>query len=41
MLDFGQKLGLETFKDEVGNVIIKNLQQQVWKIEKPLLCSRI
>ena len=23
MLDFGQKLGLPTFKDEVGNVIIK------------------
>ncbi|TPE43021.1 aminoacyl-histidine dipeptidase [Pontibacter mangrovi] len=23
ILDFGQKLGLETFKDEVGNVIIK------------------
>lgn len=34
MKDFGKKLGLETIEDEVGNVIIRNLLLQGWKIEK-------
>lgn len=32
MIDFGKKLGLETIKDTAGNVVIKSLQVQEWKI---------
>ena len=33
---FGKSLGLETIKDEVGNIIIRKELLQVWKREKEL-----
>ena len=38
MLQFGNKLNLQTMADDIGNVIIKNRQQPVWKIGKPFVC---
>ncbi|MDO5607952.1 MAG: aminoacyl-histidine dipeptidase [Capnocytophaga sp.] len=37
MLDFGKKLGLETFKDEVGNVIIRKPASPGMENRKPVV----
>ena len=37
MLDFGKKLGLETFKDEVGNVIIRKPASKGYEDKKAII----
>lgn len=37
MLEFGKKLGLETFKDEIGNVLIKKPASKGMENKKPIV----
>ena len=41
MMDFGEKLGLETLKDEVGNVIIRKSATTGFENRKPIVMQSL